>query len=49
LNNITSTVTLCIASIEAINELQRKRLRQSYAAVFSWNPRTGGQILQAKS
>ena len=42
-------VTVCIASFEAIGELQRKRLRQSRAAVFCWNPRTCGQFLQAKS
>ena len=29
-------MTVCIASFEAIGELQRKRLRQSRAAVFSW-------------
>ena len=34
-NNIASTVTVCIASFEAIGELQRKRLRQLRAAVFS--------------
>jgi len=42
-------VTVCITSFEAIGELQRKRLRQSRAAVFSWNPWTRGQFLQAKS
>ena len=35
-NNIASTVTVCIASFEAIGEIQRKRLHQSRAAVFSW-------------
>ena len=34
---IASTVTVCIASFEAIGELQRKTLHQSRAAVFSWN------------
>ena len=29
-------VTVCIASFEAIGELQRKRLRQSCAMAFSW-------------
>ena len=48
-NNIASTVTVCIASFEAIGELQRKTLRQSRAAVFSWNARTRAQFLQAKS
>ena len=48
-NNIASTVTVCIASFKAIGELQRKRMRQSRAAVFSWNTRTRGQFLQAKS
>ena len=42
-------VTVCISLFEAIGELQRKRLRQSRAAVFSWNSRTCGQFLQAKS
>ena len=42
-------MTVCIASFEAIGELQRKRLRQSRAAVFCWNPQTGGHFLQAKS
>ena len=37
------------ALFEAIGELQRKTLHQSHAAVFSWNPRTRGQFLQAKS
>ena len=48
-NNIVSPVTVCIASFEAIGELQRKRLRQSRAAVFGWNPQTRGQFLHAKS
>ena len=39
---------VCTASFEVIGELQRKRLRQSHAAVFSWNPLTRGQFLQAK-
>ena len=42
-------MTVSIALFKAIGELQRKRLRQSRAAVFSWNPRTRGQFLQAKS
>ena len=46
---ITSTVTVCIVLFEAIGELQKKRLHQSRAAVFRWNPRTCGQFLQAKS
>ena len=41
--------TLRDPSFKAIDELQRKRLRQSRAAVFSWNPRTRGQFLHAKS
>ena len=48
-NNITLTVTVCIASFEVIGELQRARLHHSHAAAFSWNGRTRGQILQAKS
>ena len=46
--NIALTVTVCIASFKAIGELQRERLHQSRAAVFSWNGRTRGQFLQAK-
>ena len=44
-------VTVCIASFEAIGELQRERLRpgDSRTAAFSWNGQTRGQILQAKS
>ena len=41
-NNITSAVTVCIASFEAIGELQTKRLRLSHAAVFRWNSRMRG-------
>ena len=37
-------VIICIASFEAIGELQRKRLRQSCAALFSWNARMHGTI-----
>ena len=48
-SNIASTVTVWITSSEVIGELQRRTLRQSHAAVFSWNPRTCGQFLQAKS
>ena len=48
-NNIALTVTLCTASFEMIGELQRKILRHSRAAAFSWNGRTRGQLLQAKS
>ena len=48
-NNIALTVTVCIASFEAISELQRERLRQSHAKAFSWNGRTRGQFLQVKS
>ena len=48
-NNIALTVTVCIASFEVIGELQRERLHHSRAAAFSWNGRTRGQILQAKS
>ena len=59
-NNITLTVTVCIASFignrdsiihasfEAIGELQRERLRQSRATAFSWNGQMCGQFLQAK-
>ena len=36
-NNITLTVTVCIASFEVIGELQRERLRHSHAAAFTWN------------
>ena len=39
-------VTVWIASFEAIDELQRKRLHQSRAAVFSLNTQTHGQFLQ---
>ena len=49
LNKIALTVTVCIASFEAIGKLQRKRLGQSRATVFSWNPRMREQFLQAKS
>ena len=38
-------VSLCISSFEVISELQRKRLCQSQAAVFSWNAQTRGQFL----
>ena len=48
-NNISLTVTVCIASFEAIGELQRERLRHSRAAAFSWNGQMRGQVLQAKS
>ena len=48
-NNIALTVTVCIASFEVIGELQRERLRQSRAKALSWNGRTRGQFLQAKS
>ena len=44
-NNIALPVTVCIASFEAIGELQRDRLRHSRATAFSWN---GGQLLQTK-
>ena len=47
-NNITLTVTVCIASFEVIGELQRERLRHSRAAAFSWNGRMRGQLLQVK-
>ena len=43
------TVTVSIVSFEVIGELQRERLRQSRAEAFSWNGRTRGQFLQAKS
>ena len=46
---IALTVTVCIASLEVISELQRERLRQSRAKAFSWNGQTHGQFLQAKS
>ena len=48
-NNIVLTVTICIASFEVIDELQRERLHHSRAAAFSWNGRTRGQLLQVKS
>ena len=48
-NNITLTVTVCIAPFKVIGELQREKLRQSCAIAFSWNGRTRGQFLQAKS
>ena len=48
-NNISLTVTVCIASFEAIGELQRERLHQSRAKALSWNVQTGGQFLQAYS
>ena len=48
-NNIALTVTVCIALFEVIGELQRERLCQSCAKTFSWNGRTHGQFLQAKS
>ena len=38
-NNITLMLTVCFASLEAIGELQREKLRQSHAAVFRWNER----------
>ena len=47
--HIASMVTVCIASFEAIGALQRKRLCQSHAVVFSWNAQTRGQSLQAKN
>ena len=47
--NIALPVTICIASFEAIGELQRDRLRHLRAAAFSWNGQTHGQFLQAKS
>ena len=34
-NNIALTVTVCIASFEAIGELQRERLHHSRAAAFT--------------
>ena len=34
-NNITLTVTVCIASFEVIGKLQRERLHQSCAKAFS--------------
>ena len=49
INNIASTVTVCIPSFEVIGELQRERLQQSWAAAFSWNGQTCGQFLQVKS
>ena len=39
---ITLTVTVCIASFEAIGEFHREKLRQSSAAAFNWNGQTGG-------
>ena len=36
-NNITLTVTVCIALFEAIGELQREKLCQSRAATLNWN------------
>ena len=48
-NNITLTVTVCIASFEVIGEVQRERLHQSRAKALSWNGRTRGQFLQVKS
>ena len=47
-NNVALAVTVCIASFEVIDELQRERLRHSRAAAFSWNEQTRGQLLQAK-
>ena len=47
-NNIMFTVTICIASFKAIDELQKKRLHQSCTAAFSWNGPTRGPFLQAK-
>ena len=45
----SKTISLRRWQFEAIGELQRKRLRQSRAPVFSWIPQTRGQFLQAKS
>ena len=44
-NNIALTITVCIALFEVIDELQRKRLCQSRAAVFRWK----GQISARRS
>ena len=48
-NNIALMVTVCIASFKVIGELQREKLHHSRAAAFSWNGRTRGQLLPAKS
>ena len=47
--HIRAVLTVCIASFEAIGELQRDRLHHSRAAAFSWKGRMCGQFLQAKS
>ena len=48
-SNIALTVTVCIASFEAIIELQREKLHQSRAAAFIHNGQMRGQFLQAKA
>ena len=48
-SNIALTVTDCIASFEAIGEVERERLCHSHATVSSWNGEMCGRILQAKS
>ena len=45
-NNITLTVTVCIATFEVIGELQRGKIA---SVTFIWNGWTRGQFLQAMS
>ena len=44
-NNITLTVTVCIASFEVIGEVHRERFRHLRATAFSWNGQMRGQVL----